>query len=797
MIINLSWLGDYVQSGMDAAQLAKRLTEMLAETVVVQSDTAAVRGVVSARVVSLEPHPEADRLKICGVDWGMGSATVVCGAENVRTDLVSALALPGATIAGGVVVSEEDVRGVKSCGMLVSGAEIGLNDSSMGILEFADETDLGRDVKELVGLDDELIDLDVFPNRPDCMGLIGVAREVAAISGAELIFPDSSVLEGEQNTGDLVRVRIDDPAACPRYVARVVRGTVVRESPPWLKARLLAAGVRSVNNVVDVTNYVMFEYGQPIHAFDYDKLTAREIVVRRARRGEAIVTLDGESRILEGGQLLILDGDVPVALAGVMGGLETEVSEATRNVLIECACFDPVVVRRGAKRLGLRTEASQRFERGVDPEILDRVAARACRLISELGGGEVGRGSVDAFPGKTADRTVDVRLSRARSLLGSDLDANAASSLLTDRGFAVRAKAADDTLSVTVPSFRRDIELEADVIEELARAYGYGRIEPVLPYHQLTVAGDRERVGRSEIREAMVALGFVEVMTSSFAGPAVVARSAAEQAALTAVELANPINKKAPFLRTSVLASLMDAVRRNLSVGEKDLRLFEVGKIYYREGTGPSEQWVLSGVMSGAADRPAWDRSPRIVDFFDGKGMIWSLAEALNIDNPQTSCYHGELLDRGASARLSVGGVDIGSFGMMSAEALSAWDVSGPVFGFELDVAGLLAGRRPAGLFEELPRYPSVGRDVALVVDAETAGGRVLGEISRLDEALVERVEIFDVYQGKQLADGKKSLGFSLTYRSRERTLTDEEVDEVHGRIVDHLLKVFGATLRE
>ena len=395
MRVSLSWLRENVEFDLDGRELAKRLSESLAETEFLGAAGAGVDGIVAARVVTLEPHPDADSLVVCVVDWGEGSSTVVCGAPNARAGMMAVLAPPGATIAAGRALSEQTIRGRRSHGMLVSAMELGLEEASDGIIELDPDTEPGADVRALLGLGDPIIDVDVQPNRPDCLGVLGVAREVAAIIGAEFRAPAVSLEETGGRADDMATVELDDPEACPRYIARVVTDLSIGPSPVWLQTRLRSVGQRSILNVVDITNFAMLEYGHPIHAFDYDRLEAKKIVVRRARAGETLVTLDGEERRLEPQHLLICDGERPVALAGIMGGGDTEVSPATRSTLLECAWFDPVVIRRGAADLGLRTDASMRFERGVDVARMDEVAARACSLMSRLAGGRVARGSVD------------------------------------------------------------------------------------------------------------------------------------------------------------------------------------------------------------------------------------------------------------------------------------------------------------------------------------------------------------------------------------------------------------------
>ncbi len=797
MRVSLSWLREYVDFDLDGPELAKRLSESLAETEFLGAAGAGVDGIVAARVVTLEPHADADSLVVCVVDWGEGSSTVVCGAPNARAGMMAVLAPPGATIAAGRALSEQTIRGRRSHGMLVSAVELGLEEVSEGIIELDPDTEPGADVRALLGLGDPIIDIEVQPNRPDCLGVLGVAREVAAIIGAEFRAPAVSLEEVGGRAEDMATIELDDPEACPRYIARVVTDLSIGPSPVWLQTRLRSVGQRSILNIVDITNFAMLEYGHPIHAFDYDRLEAKKIVVRRARAGETLVTLDGEKRRLAPHHLLICDGERPVALAGIMGGGDTEVSPATRNTLLECAWFDPVVIRRGAVDLGLRTEASMRFERGVDVERMDEVAARACSLMSRLAGGRVARGSVDVGSKSRPAGSVTLRPGKIREMLTDELSDELIVEYLERLGFEAReVDGGERAFVVSVPSHRLDIEVEADLIEEVARVHGYDRIAPEVPYHTIEASADQDLTARGAIRDVVVGLGFVEVVTTAFVSPQALSRLAPEAGTAGAIELTNPVNKGLPFLRPSMVPGILDVVRRNVNVGERDLRIFEIGKVFSKREGGFDERWALAGALTGRADRQFWDSEARGVDFYDGKGVLWALAEALEVDSPEAACYDGPMLDGRSGARLRVSGRDAGVFGMLSRDLLEAWELASPVFVFELDLDLLSSLCKTIGDYAPLPRFPRVRRDIALVVDESVPAGEVLKEIAGAGEELLADVEVFDVFRGEQLGAGRKSIGFALTYMSTERTLTDAEVDDAHRRVVDRLVARFDASLR-
>jgi phenylalanyl-tRNA synthetase beta chain len=796
MQVGLRWLRDYVDIDVSAEELARRLSESLTETFVVPLASNSVRGVIAGRVVTVDRHPNADKLSVCVVDAGEATYTVVCGAPNVRAGMVSALAPPGSTVGEGRSISEATIRGARSQGMLVSEVELGLDGSADGIIELPESIEPGIELGEHLGYDDPVFEIDVQPNRPDCMGVLGIAREVAALLDRPFTPPPTDVVEEGDDVGALAVVEVEDPDGCPRYLARVVTGLAVGRSPAWMTARLRSAGVRSLSNIVDVTNFVMLEYGHPIHAFDAALLSGSRIVVRRARAGERLTTLDGVERELVSSDLLITDGERPVALAGVMGGENSEVSDATTDVLLECAWFDPVTVRRTARRLGLRTDASQRFERGVDPDAMDDVAARACRLMSELAGGRVAHGTVDVGGASDRDRAMTLRVETVRRLIDAGIGLDETRSLLDRLAFEPEA-AGEGVLSVRVPSHRADIETEADLVEEVARLRGFDRVEPYVPYGDGGAGGGELRAARTAALEAVLGFGFQEVVTTAFMSER--SRALVESESFAAgdpVRLTDPMNKELPWLRTSLVPSLLGVVRRNLNVGNHDLRLAEVGKVYRKTADGCEERWRLGAALTGSAVRPGWSVEARPVDLYDALGVLESLTEALGVDTPTTDCYDGTLLDRRAGARIRIRGSDVGVAGALSPEIRDGLDLSQTVVVLEIDLDPWLDAPPVVGAYRRLPRFPKVRRDVALILDEATPAGDVVREIEQIDEELLVDVRIFDAYQGDQLPDGRKSLGFSLTYMSNDRTLTDAEVDKAHGRIVSRLLERFSAELR-
>ncbi|MBD3368075.1 MAG: phenylalanine--tRNA ligase subunit beta [Candidatus Eisenbacteria bacterium] len=795
MQVGLRWLRDYVEIDVEADALARRLSESLTETYVVPLPSDTVRGVVAGRVVSVDRHPNADRLSVCVVDAGERTYTVVCGAPNVRSGMSSALAPPGSTVAEGRTISEATIRGARSQGMLVSEVELGLEGSADGIIELPDDVVPGADLSDHLGYGDAVFEIDVQPNRPDCMGVLGIAREVAAVLDRPLTLPATDLVEDGPAVEELASVSIEDTDGCPRYIARVISGLSVGPSPAWLAVRLRSAGLRSISNIVDVTNFVMLEYGHPIHAFDLALLPEGRIVVRRARSGERITTLDGEEHALIDEDLLITDGKRPVALAGVMGAENSEVSASTTDVLLECAWFDPVTVRRTARRLGLRTDASQRFERGVDPAVMDQVASRASELMRSLGAGTVAVGAADegVMPPERPRR--GLRTDSVRRLIDPGIGDDEIVGLLDRLG--LEPEATGETVTVTIPTHRRDLETEADLVEEVARLRGFECVEAFVPYRDIGASGGDLRAARRSVLTAMLSFGFQEVLTTSFMSER--SRRLVDGEAFSGgepVRITNPMNKEMPWLRTALLPAMLNVVRHNLNVGNHELRLTEVGKVYRTTPEGVDEAWRLGAVLSGPHSRPGWSGEQRSVDLYDGLGILSGLTEALGVDTPVADCYDGSLLDRAEAARIRIGGSDVGVVGSLSSDVRERLDVSQPVVILEVELEPWLRVPQVVGQYRRLPRFPKVRRDVALILDESTPAGDVLREIENAEEELLVDVRIFDAYQGDQLPDGRKSLGLSLTYMSEERTLTDEEVERAHGRIVRRLVDGFQAELR-
>ncbi len=803
MRVPINWLRDYVDIDVPVTELADRLenTGTAVESIVRMGWD--LKDIVAGRVLECGPHPRADRLKLCRVDVGGKVSEIVCGAPNVAADMRVAVAIPGAVLPGGRKIEEAEIMGVPSAGMMLSGAELGVNDDAAGILELPEEIVPGDDVCASFGLRDEVLELEITPNRPDCLSMMGIAREVAAVFGLALVRP-LPIIEEESlpDIGELAAVDIEDPDLCSRYTARMIRGVTIGPAPLWMQTRLRAAGIRPINNVVDVTNYVMWECGQPLHAFDARRINEGHIIVRRAREKESMVTLDGATRDLDPDMLLITDPAGPIALAGVMGGENSEVAEDTADVLLESAHFAPTSVMRTSKLLGLTSEASRRFERGSDPSGTVWAADRAIELMHACAGGSVMAGTLDVRPRPIEPARVYLRVKRAAQLIGIELDTNAAGDLLESIDIDIAPAAdgqGDDTLQAIVPTFRPDLEREIDLVEEVARLYGYGRIPATLPasrgrYGRLTTEQHLVR----HIRQVLTACGLFEVVTYGFTAERALARLKPDAPGEDLVRLRNPISEDMAVMRTSILPGLLGVLDYNLRRRNSELGVFEIGRVFFpREGQDlPEEPVKLAVALGGLWQEKEWDRDAAEVDFYTLKGVVELLLERLNIGDWELVPPSSEWLHPGKAAGLRIRGMLLGEFGELKPGIAEACEVKLNTQVLELDMAGLLRAASALPGFHEIGRYPAVRRDIALVMDEAVTQAEVERIIWSAGGRLLREVRLFDLYRGKQVGAGKKSIAFTLTYFSEERTLEESEVSEVESSILDALSRELAISVR-
>jgi phenylalanyl-tRNA synthetase beta chain len=808
MKFTFNWLRQYIDPEMAPAQVAHRLTMLGLEVDACEPCYPDLNGVYVGRIEAMCSHANADKLNICDVRVGEELLRVVCGAPNARPGLVTAIALPGTVLPGGLVIRAAKIRGEQSGGMLCSARELGIPDDQDGIMELADDLVPGQSLVEALGLDDTLIEVDLTPNRPDCASVLGIAREVGGMVNRRIRPPVQSapVLDGV----DLpFSVAVESAEDSPRYSARLLKGVTVGTSPWWLRQRLLAVGLRPINNVVDISNFVMLEYGQPLHAFDFSKLAGGRVEVRRGRFGEKIVTLDNVERGLDERTLLICDAEKPVAIAGIMGGANSEVSIATTDILLESACFDAIGIRRTAGRLKMNTEASYRFERGTDPLAVPLAMERAVRLIEEICGGAVVAGGIDCRDGVREPAPIRLRTARTNSLLGMNLSTLQIVEALARIEICAEKTAADtlDTLLVVPPSFRVDLEREADLIEEVARLIGYDQVPISLPLVPMSFSRqDTVRTLRKKAEQIFTALGFFQAINYSFVSPRhndLLALSSDDPCRQT-VHLLNPLAEDQSVLRTSLLPGLLENLRRNVNHQNHDVRLFEVGKVFHPTGEGqPQEPFRLAAVLSGRRHpfSPALYAGEDTADIFDAKGVVEQLLAGLYLAAPvsqgQAVSSTPSFAEPGSVLDFFAGGEKIGCCGVFARNILRSFGIKQPACYIDLDLGSLAAVVPAAKRFSPLPKLPFVRWDLAVIVPETVAVGQMLAAIHDCGETIVEGAELFDVFKGKNIEAGKKSVAVAITYRDLDRTLDDETVGKVHQKITDMMISRFNGKLRE
>ena len=801
MKVPYKWVKEFVDLRLAGAEAADRLVNAGIEVAsVTPLAPAGLSGVVVGEIEAIERElgeSHGHRLVLCRVSTGRARYAVVCGAPNTKVGARGAFAPPGAVLPGNRVIRATKIRGVESQGMLCSERELGLGEEhEAGLLLLDPGAPLGADVVAHLGLDDEVLEIEITPNRPDCLSVLGVARELAALTGARFRPPEVRLREAGAAARALVRVRSEAPGLCHRFTARVISGVTVGPSPSWLQQRLRAVGLRPISNVVDVSNYVLWEFGHPLHAFDYDRVTEATIVVRRAREGERFTTLDGQERTLDPSMLVIADPRRAVGLAGVMGGANTEGSDATTRVLLESAWFNPASIRRTSRALGLKTDAAYRFERGADIEALVLASARAAQLIAALAGGTIAPGMVDAYPRKRKTPRVRLRMARGKRVLGPGPTRAQARRILTGLGLPTRARGADR--GVDVPSFRRDLAMEDDLVEELIRVWGYDKIPTTLPAGAIEPVTSPATLRQGQVaREALVGAGLLEAITHSFSDSGRAAVLAGARAA-PPLQLLNPLSQDASLLRTHPLEGVLGAVATNVRRQQHDVGLFEVCKTYEptTSETGAREPRWVALALTGARAEPAWHGGAAPVDVYDAKGLAEHVLEALGVTTTPggAGTLGGFEPDCHATLLTADGGV-AAEFGEVAAAVREAFGIATPVFAAAIALDVVLATAQMPLRCQPLPRFPAVQRDLAFLVGAGQARRAAEVEARLAHEAgpLLRRLTLFDVFR---FPDGRRSLAWRLTFQAEDRTLTDDEVNQIQERLARRIAETFGVTLR-
>jgi phenylalanyl-tRNA synthetase beta chain len=798
MKIPYGWVREFVRVDLTAAQAADRLVNAGIEVASVTAVAPGLSGIVVGEITAIERElgeSHGHRLLLCRVSTGRDAYAVVCGAPNTTVGARAPFAPPGATLPGGRVIAAAKIHGVESQGMLCSERELGLGEEhEAGLLLLEATAPLGADVLEHLGLRDEVLEVEITPNRPDALSVVGLARELAALTGAAFTHAAITPKEGGAPVDRLAQARVEAPDLCPRYTVRVIDGVSVGPSPAWMAARLRAAGLRPISNVVDVTNYVMWELGQPLHAFDARTIADATIVVRRARPGERLRTLDGQDRALDPSMLLIADGLHGIGLAGVMGGENTEVSASTRRVLLEAAYFDPGSIRRTSRALGLKTDAAYRFERGADIEGLPDASARAAQLIAETAGGTVAHGIIDVYPSPRPRPLVRLRRERIRRIIGVSPPWPEVTRILGGLGLAPReVDRGREVLEVSVPSFRRDIAIEDDLVEEVIRVWGYDRIPSTLPGGAISLTTLPQSLRQAQTaRRALVGAGLTEVITYAFsdAGRGLALRSADDKEPVT---LLNPLSQDASILRQHPLAGLLDVVATNVRRQQANVRIFEIGQTYARADGGTREPRWVTLALTGARGDAAWYAPDEPVDVYDAKGLAEHVLRAFGVE-ARTGAGRLAGFEPGLHGALVVDSAVVAEFGEVDETVRERFGISAPVFAaaVSLDVIAALAPATPRHV--ALPRYPSVQRDMAFVIDRpELTAAEIEDAIWSEAGPLLRRVTIFDVFR---FPDGRRSVAWRLTFQADDRTLTDDEINAIHARVAASVGVRFGITLR-
>ena len=797
MLAPISWLKQYVDIDMKASLFADKMTMSGSKVEMVEDTGKEISGVVTGKILSIVPHPNAEKLTIVKVDIGTKVLQIVTGAKNIAEGDFVPVATDGAKLPGGVEILKGELRGQLSEGMLCSQEELGISKnvipeaSKDGIWIIKEELPLGADAVEALALKDQVIEFEITSNRPDCLSMIGMARETAATIGNALKYPEIKLQESGESIDANFNVTIEDQEGCQRYVARVIKDVTIKASPLWLQERLRKVGIRPINNIVDITNYVMQEYGQPLHAFDMNFIEGNQIIVRKAVE-DTFKTLDDVERKLNDTMTIIADGKKPLAIAGVMGGAESEVTPSTTTILLESANFTGERIRATSKKLALRTEASSKFEKGIDPNLALIAANRACQLIEMLGAGRVLKGVVDVYPKVKEKRQFDIRPEKINSLLGTDITNDDMIKML--EVLEIKGEMVDGKIRTTIPTFREDLQQEADFVEEIGRIFGFDNIPATMVRGKVAVGGKTNgQLIEDKSKNALNSLGFNEILTYSFVSPKSVdkIRVAEDSMKRNFVRLLNPLGDETSVMRTSLLPNLLEVLSRNLSRKVEAVRAFEIGSIFIPKSLEVVDlPYEISNLVLGIYGE---DES-----FFTLKGAVEGLLAELGIKNYYYEVEkHHTTYHPGRCANLILEGHIIGTIGEIHPLVMENYDIQKKCYCAEIDYSKIVMFTRMDKIYKPLPKYPAITRDFAVVLKDNVFVKELEDIIKENGDDILESFKLFDVYQGNQITSGHKSIAYTLTYRHKERTLTDDEVNKVHENIVSEINKKLGGALRE
>ncbi len=810
MQVSIKWLKDYIDFTETPEQLADKLTMAGIPVENVVDPGEGLEKVVTGRIEKLEPHQNSDHLQICTMNVGLAeNIIIVTGAQNVAEGQVVPVAMVGAHLPNGMKISKGKLRGVASNGMLCSAQELKLDleklpeEQKTGIFILPSDTPVGIPAKDVLGLNDVVLEFELTANRADCFSVFGLVREIAAITGNKPHFPEIKVNEDDNTKlNDIFSVEIADPDLCSRFSTRMLKNVKIGPSPEWMQQRLEGAGIRSINNVVDVTNFVMIELGHPMHAYDYDKITGKKLIARRAIEGEELHTLDDTSRKAKGEMLVIADSEKAAGLAGIMGGFETEITDTTTTVVLESADFYGPCIRRTARACGLSSEASGRFERGVDSETTIKALDRAAQLLQEMGACTVCEGIVDVYPNPKQANYVTFTPEQINNHLGTNIAKDVMLNIITSVGFDV-TKDENDEITVKVPSWRNDVTCMADISEEIARLHGFDKIKSTLP-NGVSMQGTQsaKQTFIDKIKASLSSQGLYETISFALTNEETFNKLNIPQdsSLRKAVPIMNPLSDEYPLVRTTLLSSIFDNLARNLARKNDDVALFEVGSVFFPKALPvtelPDEVVKIAGAITGRCNAQGWNQTNDMVDFYDAKGIIEELLANLRVTRYTVEAGTHYAMHPGKTALFKKGRDVIATVGEVHPAVLSAYGITKPVYIFELDATTVMKYMAKDLKYKALPKYPATSRDLAMLVDVDVNAADIEKAMTKAAGQNLTQITLFDVYTGKQVEKGKKSLAFSLTFQSNDKTLTDAEIDPAIEKIVAKLQKDFNANLR-
>lgn len=810
MQVSIKWLKDYIDFTETPEQLADKLTMAGIPVENIVDPGEGLEKVVTGRIEKLEPHQNSDHLQICTMNVGLAeNIIIVTGAQNVAEGQVVPVAMVGAHLPNGMKISKGKLRGVASSGMLCSAQELKLDleklpeEQKTGIFILPSDTPVGIPTKDVLGLNDVVLEFELTANRADCFSVFGLVREIAAITGNKPHFPEIKVNEDDNTKlNDIFSVEIADPDLCSRFSTRMLKNVKIGPSPEWMQQRLEGAGIRSINNVVDVTNFVMIELGHPMHAYDYDKITGKKLIARRAIEGEELHTLDDTSRKAKGEMLVIADSEKAAGLAGIMGGFETEITDTTTTVVLESADFYGPCIRRTARACGLSSEASGRFERGVDSETTIKALDRAAQLLQEMGACTVCEGIVDVYPNPKQANYVTFTPEQINNHLGINIAKDVMLNIITSVGFDV-TKDENDEITVKVPSWRNDVTCMADISEEIARLHGFDKIKSTLP-NGVSMQGTQsaKQTFIDKVKASLSSQGLYETISFALTNEETFNKLNIPQDSplRKAVPIMNPLSDEYPLVRTTLLSSIFDNLARNLARKNDDVALFEVGSVFFPKALPvtelPDEVVKIAGAITGRRNAQGWNQTNDMVDFYDAKGIIEELLANLRVTRYTVEAGTHYAMHPGKTALFKKGRDVIATVGEVHPAVLSAYGITKPVYIFELDATIVMKYMAKDLKYKALPKYPATSRDLAMLVDVDVNAADIEKAMTKAAGQNLTQITLFDVYTGKQVEEGKKSLAFSLTFQSNDKTLTDAEIDPAIEKIVAKLQKDFNANLR-